>query len=192
MNWLDVVLALVLLASAVAGFRRGLTRQIIGLVSVVMALVLGIWFYGNIGYYLLPYASSRALANAVGFAAVFIGVLLLGELVGFVIGKFLRVTGLSFLDHLMGTGFGLLRGLLIAIALIMGVMAFSHGDKAPAAIVDSRIAPYVVEAARLCVAMAPHELKEGYRKTYDQVKNAWSDALEKGIRKLPNGKEEKK
>jgi membrane protein required for colicin V production len=187
MNWLDIVLAIILLASVVAGFRRGLSRQIIGLVSVVLALLLGIWFYGNIGYYLLPYASSRSLANAGGFAVVFCGVLLLGVLVSFVVGRFLKVTGLSIVDHLLGAGFGVLRGLVFAIAIIMGVMAFSRGDKPPETIVNSRLAPYVVDAARMFAAMAPHELKEGFRKTYAQVKAAWSDALEKGIRNLPNG-----
>jgi membrane protein required for colicin V production len=191
MNWLDVVLAIILIASIAAGFRRGLTRQIIGLVSGVLALLLGIWFYGNIGYYLLPYASSRALANAGGFAVVFCGVLLLGTLVSFVVGRFLRVTGLSIVDHILGAGFGLLRGLVFAIAIIMGAMAFSRGDRPPEAIVNSRMAPYVVDAARMFAAMAPHELKEGFRKTYAQVKAAWSDALEKGIRKLPSGDKKK-
>ncbi|MGD0772542.1 MAG: CvpA family protein [Candidatus Solibacter sp.] len=192
MNWLDIVLAIILAASVAAGFRRGLSRQIIGLVSVVLALLLGIWFYGNVGYYLLPYASSRTLANAGGFAVVFCGVLVLGVLVSSVVGKFLKVTGLSIFDHLLGAGFGVLRGLVFAIAIIMGAMAFSRGDKPPEAIVDSRMAPYVVDAARMFAAMAPHELKEGFRNTYAQVKSAWSDALEKGIRKLPNGGEDKK
>ncbi len=187
MNWLDLVLAIILAASIAAGVRRGLSRQIIGLVSVVLALLLGIWFYGNAGYYLLPYASSRALANAGGFALVFCGVLALGALVSFVVGRFLKVTGLTIVDHILGAAFGLLRGLVFAIAIIMGAMAFSRGDKPPEAIVHSRLAPYVVDAARMFAAMAPHELKEGFRKTYAQVKAAWSDALEKGIRNLPNG-----
>jgi membrane protein required for colicin V production len=192
MNWLDFVLAIILLASVAAGFRRGLSRQIIGLVSVVLALLLGIWFYGNVGYYLLPYASTRALANAGGFAVVFCGVLMLGALVSFVVGRFLKVTGLSIVDHLLGAAFGVLRGLVFAIAIIMGVMAFSRGEKPPETVVNSRLAPYVVDAARMFAAMAPHELKEGFRRTYAQVKAAWSDALKKGIRKLPNGGEDKK
>ena len=192
MNWLDIVLALILAASIAAGFHRGLSRQIIGLVSVVLALLLGIWFYGNVGYYLLPYASTRALANAGGFAVVFCGVLMLGALVSFVVGRFLKVTGLSIVDHLLGAAFGVLRGLVFAIAIIMGVMAFSRGEKPPETVVNSRLAPYVVDAARMFAAMAPHELKEGFRRTYAQVKAAWSDALEKGIRKLPNGGEDKK
>jgi membrane protein required for colicin V production len=186
MNWLDFVLALILIASGVAGLRRGFSRQIIGLISGVLALLLGIWFYGTVGFYLLPYASSRTLANAGGFAVVFCGVLLLGALVSFAVGRFVAVTGLSIVDHLLGAGFGLLRGLLFAIAIILGVMAFSRGDKPPEAIVHSRMAPYIVDAARMVVSMAPHDLKEGFRRTYAQVKSAWSEALEKGIHTLPN------
>jgi membrane protein required for colicin V production len=191
MNWLDFVLALILIASGVAGLRRGFSRQIIGLISGVLALLLGIWFYGTVGYYLLPYASSRTLANAGGFAVVFCGVLLLGALVSYVAGRFLAVTGLSVFDHLLGAGFGLLRGLVFAIAIIMGVMAFSRGEKPPEAIVQSRLAPYVVDAARAVVSMAPRDLREGFRRTYAQVKTAWNQALEKGVHKLPNGGAEK-
>jgi membrane protein required for colicin V production len=187
MNWLDFVLALILVASGIAGLRRGFSRQVIGLISGVLALLLGIWFYGTVGFYLLPYVSTRTMANAGGFAVIFCGVLLLGALVSYAVGRFLKVTGLSIVDHLLGVGFGLLRGMVFAIAIIMGVMAFSRGAKPPEAIVHSRMAPYVVDAARMVAAMAPHDLKEGFRRTYAQVKAAWSDALEKGIRNLPNG-----
>ncbi|MEO8594686.1 MAG: CvpA family protein [Candidatus Solibacter sp.] len=191
MNWLDFVLALILIASGVAGLRRGFSRQLIGLISGILALLLGIWFYGTAGAYLLPYASSRSLANAGGFALVFCGVLLLGAMVSFAAGRVLKVTGLSPFDHVMGAGFGLLRGLLFAVAIVMGVMAFSRGEKPPEAIVHSRIAPYIVDAARLFASVAPYDLKEGFRKTYAQLKSAWGDALEKGIRKLPTGEMKK-
>ena len=191
MNWLDFVLALILAASAIAGLRRGLSRQVIGLIAGVLALLLGIWLYGTVGFYLMPYVSSRTMANAGGFAVVFCCVLILGAMVSYVVGRFLKVTGLSIVDHLLGAGFGLLRGLVFAIAIIMGVMAFSRGEKPPEAIVNSRMAPYVVDAARMVAGVAPHELKEGFRRTYAQVKAAWSDALDKGIRKLPNGEMKK-
>ena len=191
MNWLGFVLALILVASAIAGLRRGFSRQVIGLISVVLALILGLWFYGTAGSYLMPYVSTRTMANAAGFAVVFCGVLILGALVSYMVGTFLKATGLSFVDHMLGVGFGLLRGLVFAIAIIMGVMAFSRGEKPPEAIVHSRMAPYVVDAARIVAAMAPYELKEGFRRTYAQVKAAWSVALEKGIRNLPNSEMKK-
>jgi membrane protein required for colicin V production len=191
MNWLDLVLAVILLACLIGGFRRGFSRQVIGLVSGILALLLGIWLYGSVGSALSPYLHSRTMTNAGGFAIVFCGVLLAGAAVSFLVGRFLAATGLSAVDHLLGAGLGLLRGLVYSIAIIMGAMAFSRSDRPPEAIVDSRIAPYVVDASRLVAAMAPHELKEGFRKTYQQVKSAWSDALQKEMRHLPNGEKKK-
>jgi membrane protein required for colicin V production len=183
MNWLDVVLLVIFAASVAMSFRKGLSREVIGLASVVLAIVLGIWFYGTAGAFLVPYLSSRALANFAGFLLVFCGVLLAGHLVSYVVGRFLKVTGLSIFDHLFGTVFGAVRGILISVALIMAIMAFSQGDKPPSSVVQSRTAPYMVDAARAFAAMAPHELKEGFRKTYALVKSAWEKALEEGIRK---------
>lgn len=187
MNWLDLVLALILIASIVTSFRKGLSREIIGLVAVCAALLLGFWLYGLVGGHLLPYLSSRAVANFAGFALVFCGVMLLGSMVNFVIGKFLKVTGLSFFDHLLGAGFGIVRGILISAALVMGIMAFAQGERPPDAIVQSRVAPYVVDVARMMVALAPHDLKEDFRKTYARVKTAWERGTQKSVRGGPDG-----
>jgi membrane protein required for colicin V production len=182
MNVLDFVLALILIGSVIASFRKGFSREIIGLVSVVLALILGLWFYGTAGGYLLPYLSSHRAANFAGFVLVFGGVMLLGVLVSFVVGKFLRVTGLSFFDHILGAGFGLLRGGLIGIALIAAIMAFSTGETPPALVVHSRMAPYVIGGANLAAKMAPHEFKDGFSKAYTQVKAAWSTAVDQKLR----------
>ena len=183
MNWLDVVVLAVLAVSVAMSFRKGLSREVIGLATVVLAILLGIWFYGTAGSFLAPYLSSRSLANFAGFLLVFGGVMLLGHLVSYVVGRFLKVTGLSIFDHLLGAVFGALRGILISVALIMAIMAFSQGDKPPSSVVNSCTAPYVVDAARGFAALAPHELKEGFRKTYDLVKAAWGKALQEGIHK---------
>jgi len=187
MNWLDAVLLLIFVVSVLTSFRKGFSREVIGFIAVVLALVFGIWFYGAAGSLVLPYVSSQSVANLAGFLLVFFGVILLGSIVSHVVGRFLRVTGLSIVDHALGAAFGLVRGTLVAVALIMGIMAFSPGDRPPESVVNSRVAPYAVDAARFLVSMAPHDLKEGYRKTYAQVKAAWQNALEKGIRGVPNG-----
>src|SRR5437763_10778637 len=94
MNWLDIVLLLILAASVATSFRKGFSREIIGLVTVLAAIVLGIWFYGIAGAVFLPYLSSPGAAHLAGFALVFAGVLIVGALVSAIVGKFLRVTGL--------------------------------------------------------------------------------------------------
>ena len=194
MNWLDVLLLLILAGSVLMSFRKGFTREVISLVSVVLALVMGIWFYGTAAAYLIPYVSSRSAANFGGFLIVFCTIVLAGHLVSFIVGKFLKVTGLSIFDHALGAVFGVVRGIVISIALIMAILAFSPATHPPDAVVQSRVAPYVTGAASVCAAIAPHELKAGFHKTYDQVKEAWESALDRGNRrpKAEKGENEKR
>jgi len=185
MNWLDVVLLILLAGSIVTSFSAGLTREVVGLVSMIAALMLAIWFYGSAGSVLLPYVSTPGVAHFCGFLMVFCVVLILGALVGRLMGRFIKAAGLSFVDRLLGAGFGMVRGLLISIALILALLAFAPGKSPPNAVVDSRVAPYVIDAARVFASLAPHELKDGFRKSYAQVKTIWRDALRNGIRELP-------
>ena len=173
MNWLDIVLLLVLIGSVVTSFSTGLAREVVGLFSMIAALVLAIWFYGTAGSFLQPYVSSPGIANFCGFLMVFCGVLILGALVGRLLARMMKVAGLSFVDRLLGAGFGMARGLLISIALVLALLAFTPGKSPPNAVVDSRVAPYVIDAARVVAAVAPHELKDGFRKSYEQVKSIW-------------------
>jgi len=186
MNWLDVVLLILLLGSVVTSFSAGLTREVVGLVSMIAALILAIWFYGTAGSFLLPYVSSPGIANFCGFLIVFCGVLILGALLGRALGRLMKVAGLSFVDRLLGAGFGVVRGLLISIAVVLALLAFTPGKSPPNSVVNSRVAPYVIDAARLVSAVAPHELKDGFRKSYEQVKTIWGNALKRGIRDLPD------
>jgi membrane protein required for colicin V production len=180
MNWLDIVLIAILCASMLMSARKGFSREIIGLAAAFFGLVLGYWFYGTAGSlvapYVAPYMSSERADNLIGFLLVFIGVMLLGAMAGWIVNRFLRTIGLSFFDRLLGAVFGLARGVLIAMALLTAFLAFGPliGPGAtPAAVVNSRIAPYVLEASRLFVSIAPMELKASFRKQYTQVKSAW-------------------
>lgn len=198
MNWLDWVLIAILLFFAALSARRGLAREIIGLAATVAALVLGMWFYGTAGTFVAPYVGSERIANLIGFLLVVFGVMLCGSFLGWVVSRFLKTIGLSFFDRLLGAGFGLLKGLVVAVALLTAFVAFgpviaagsgiadangadhdksmNQNEGAPLpAVVHSRIAPYVLEASRLAVAIAPMELKSSFRKQYDGVKSALTE-----------------
>ena len=122
MNWLDVVFGVILLVSMAMSFRRGFTREIIGLVSAVFALILGMWFYGVAGSFVAPYVGSVRGANFIGFVLVVVGVMVFGALVGWVISRFLKTIGLSFVDRFFGACFGLVRGLLLSVGVAIAPM----------------------------------------------------------------------
>jgi len=174
MNWLDYLLLAILLASAVMSARKGFSREIIGLASALCALVLGMWFYGLAGSFLIPWVSSPRIANLIGFLLVVCAVLLLGGILGWIVSRFMRTVGLSFFDRLLGAAFGFVRGLLIAIALLTAYMAFGpeiDSKTVSASVLNSRIAPYVLDASHVFVAIAPMELKAGFLKQYAQMKS---------------------
>jgi hypothetical protein len=105
--------------------------------------------------------------EVIGFASVFLGLLL---------GIWFYGTASIYVQPYVSSP---LAAKLIAVALLTGVMAFAKDGQPPEAVTHSRLAPYVSDGARLFVAIAPHELKEGFRKTYAEAKSAWNSELER-------------
>lgn len=176
MNWLDFILLLITGASAVSGLFRGFARTLVGMVAAIAAVLAAIWFYGSAGSFLAAYVSHRVVANFLGFALVFALVLMGGSLFGWLLAKLFRWVGLGWLDRLLGAGVGLLRGALVATALVLLLCAFTRTPP-PQSVVQSRFAPYLIEASNLISFAAPRELKDSFNKSYEKVKRVWRDML---------------
>jgi membrane protein required for colicin V production len=177
-NWLDMVLAIILAASVAAGFAKGLARTVVGFAACLIGLLGGLWFYGTAGSFLIPYVSSRGIANGIGFFLVFLGTMIVGGLLGRLLAMLFKWVGLSWLDRALGGVFGLVRGALVAAVVVMTLLAFTPTPP-PGSVVRSRIAPYVMDTARVMAALAPRELRDGVRQGYEKVKQVWSDTLKK-------------
>ncbi len=124
MNWTDFALLTVLLVSMGVGLWRGFVVEVLSLTVWVGAFWLTIGFGADVAEFFtgIEQPSARLF---LGYASVFIGVLLLGGLVTWALGKFIANTGLSATDRVLGVGFGLLRGLVLACVavLLMGFTA---------------------------------------------------------------------
>ncbi|MGH9657185.1 MAG: hypothetical protein ACRD96_01510, partial [Bryobacteraceae bacterium] len=71
---------------------------------------------------------------------------------------------------------------LASIDIVLALVAFGPGHKdgePPRDVVESRFAPYLLDAAHVLVAIAPRELKDGFAQRYQRVKTIWKDALER-------------
>lgn len=184
MNWLDILLAAILLLSVFEGFAKGFAKVGIGFMAAIAGLLCGLWFYGVGGGFLRPYVSHRGFANFIGFLIIFALITALGGLVGLLLGMLFKWTGLSWLDRVLGGVFGILRAGVFAVALVLALMAFAPKPP-PRAVVNSRLAPYVIDAAHVCAALAPYEVKEAVRENYIKVREAWENAIRKHRRLRP-------
>jgi membrane protein required for colicin V production len=162
------------------GVRQGFTRLAIGLAATLLGIVLASWMYGSAGAFLIPYLSSRALANIAGFLLVFIGVQVVGSLLALGLSRLYKWTGLTVLDRMLGAVFGVVKAALVGIVIVMILTAFPL-NPVPNSIKDSIAAPYLIEASHILVQLAPRELKDGFSATYDRIKKIWSGKTEKTL-----------
>ncbi len=184
MNWLDIVLGIILLASIFSGAKDGFARTVLGTVATIVGLFLGLWCYGVVGNWLAGFLRSQEIANLLGFFVIFISVVIAGALLGALIDRLLKAAQLSWLNRLLGGAFGAVRGALIGAIVVLGIMTFSPKGP-PSSVANSYLAPYTVGTARVLIAAAPRELKDAFQNSYERVKKIWSETLRDGIRKDP-------
>lgn len=176
MNWLDIVLLLIFAISMVSGAMKGLSRIVLGLAATLLGIVLAVWFYGSVGAHFLPYVSSETIANFCGFVTILAGTSLIGSLVSKIVAYFFQAVGLGWLDRLLGASFGFLRAGLLAMGLLVGLVSFA--PKPPSsAVIHSLAAPYILEAARLLVAIAPAEISGRFQTSYQEIRSRWKQAV---------------
>ncbi len=116
----DILLAGAICLSLMIGLFRGLVREILSLVSWVLALWLTYLYGGAWGSRLGEWLQSPEVARLVGSVSVFVVTLILLSLAGSLISRLFRATGLTGMDRLLGGVFGAARGLVLVAAVLLG------------------------------------------------------------------------
>ena len=168
---LDIVLGAILLASVIGATLNGLTKELLRIASLVIGLLVAMWGYGLVAGHLAQWISNAKVASAAAFALLFIGCLITGALLARLLAGIWSLAGLGLLDRLLGAAFGALRGLLLAAALLLALVAFQPVADTAGLVADSRIAPFVLNLARTAAAVAPAALREAYQDGLDRVRD---------------------
>lgn len=168
---LDIVLGAILLASVIGATLNGLTKELLRIASLIVGLLVAMWGYGVLAGYLGQWISNAKIASAVAFALLFIGCLITGALLARLLAGIWSLAGLGPLDRLLGAAFGALRGLLLAAALLLALVAFQPVADTAGLVADSRIAPFVLNLARTAAAVAPEALRDAYQEGLNHVRD---------------------
>ncbi len=116
--WPDLVILSIIVFSIIVSFIRGFIKELISLVSWVVAAWIALLLAKPISS-LFTFTEVESIRYLVAFLMVFIGMVFLGALVNFVVGKLIRKTPFSLPDRILGVGFGLIRGTLIITLIVM-------------------------------------------------------------------------
>ncbi|UXX80193.1 CvpA family protein [Reichenbachiella carrageenanivorans] len=110
MNTIDIVILIFLLIGAYTGFRRGMLMEIVSLAAFFVAILAGIklldWGISILAEYIEGYDS---LLPIIAFTIIFIGIIVMLNLLGKVVKRILDLTLLGSLDDIIGSMMGIIK-----------------------------------------------------------------------------------
>jgi membrane protein required for colicin V production len=115
----DYAVLAMIAASSLLGLWRGVVSEVLALVAWVAAFMAARTWAEAAGHYFVGVVAEPTMRYAAGFVAVLVAVLVVFAVGRFVLSLLLRAVGLGFADRLLGAGFGVLRGGLIAFVVVL-------------------------------------------------------------------------
>jgi len=119
MTAFDYVVVTIVLASVALGVWRGVVGEIIALAAWVLAFLAARWWGAEVARVFFSAIVDPALRIVAAWVALFVVVLVLMALLRLAVRGLLKALGLSLSDRLLGIVFGLARGLVIVLALVV-------------------------------------------------------------------------
>jgi len=140
---IDIVILGVLGISAIIGLVRGLVREVLSLAVWLGAFILAMAFSGPLAQVLEPYIEHASARFFVGFAGIFVGVLVAGGFAQWLTRRLIETSGLSGMDRTLGLVFGGLRGAIVCIVSLMMLRPYA-GEEAwwRASVMIEALAPF--------------------------------------------------
>lgn len=120
---LDWIFVAVLLASMLIGAWRGLVFEVLSLLGWVVSFFVAQWWADDMAALLPMGESAGGLRYAAGFAVVFVASVFVCGFLTWLAKKLVEAIGLRPADRTLGAVFGVLRGLvlLLAVAVVVGL-----------------------------------------------------------------------
>jgi membrane protein required for colicin V production len=119
LNWVDLIIAVMLLGFAVRGLMRGFLREVLSLVGIFLGLWTALLKFVPLGEWLQHrFPLTEPLPFHLAFLAIFLSVSSLAGIVGYVLHRAAKGLLMGWLDAIVGLGFGCIKGVVILTVLL--------------------------------------------------------------------------
>ena len=119
MTLFDIVVLVIVGLSVLLSVIRGLVREVLALAAWVGAFVAANLLAGEVAPWMPEAVPTVELRLLAGFIVVFLAVLLIMSVLAMLASKLVKSAGLGVEDRLLGGVFGLARGLLVVVILVL-------------------------------------------------------------------------
>jgi len=171
MNLLDGILIIIIAASSIYGLFKGLVKEVISLLAVIIGLIGASRLYegispllGNIG---LGEQAAKILSFFILFIIIFIAIVLIGKLIH----KFVHAIFLGWINRLGGVGFGFLRGIVVSSIIII-ILTITLSEKAPS-LTQSKLTPHIMSISKVLLSLVPEDLQKRFMEQEKKLREFW-------------------
>ena len=156
-QFLDVALVVVVLASAVYATYRGLVSESLAIFGWIAAAYATLYLGPYCAGWMRTMLEPRWLGEVLGYVVIFLLVLLPLHFASSRIAANVKRSEVGTLDSVLGTGFGILRGIaMIGIAYLVYTSIVPIRDQ-PGWVVGARLWPVMHASAEIVASLVPDE-----------------------------------
>lgn len=119
MIWIDFVIILIIVLSAIISSIRGFAKEALSLAGWILAFWVSMSFSGGLALMFADTIQDPILRLIVAFLILFIASLIVSTIINYFVIQFVQRTGMMGADRSIGIVFGVLRGVLIVTAMVM-------------------------------------------------------------------------
>jgi membrane protein required for colicin V production len=147
LNYLDIIIAIILLLFGVKGFRKGLIIEVVTLLAFAVGIYGAMHFSDFTAEHLKEFMEiNPKYLNTTAFVLTFILLVILVNIIGRMVTKLIQAMNLGFFNKLGGALFGMAKGVLLCSIMVMVLNNFQLiGIVKPEVREQSKLYPYIEE-----------------------------------------------
>lgn len=170
MNWLDLVIVAAIGLITFRAFHSGFVRELVSLSAVILAIPLAGVLFDDMRPKVEPIVDDFALASLVSFVAIFVAVIVAGQIGAHLLKSGVRLLNLGAVDAVAGGAFGFLKAILIVQSLLLALVLFPTPD-IRTSVDSSPLATQLLDGSPLILIFLPNSFEAGLDQFFSNLKD---------------------
>ncbi len=171
MNLLDVILIVVIAFSSVYGLFKGLVKEVISLLALIIGLIGASRVYEEASPLFKDLGLGEQGARILSFFILFIVIFIVLIFIGKLLHKLIHTIFLGWLNRLGGIGFGFIRGIIVSSMIII-ILTIILSEKTPI-LSESKLTPHIMSISKILVSLVPDDLQKWFTENEKKLREFW-------------------
>ena len=179
MDWLSIVLVVAIGLLTWRAYTNGFVREIVSLSAVILAIPIAGIFYDDLYPKVLPIVDNEPFAYLISFLAIFIGVIVAGQVGAYLLKGVVNALNLGGADNVLGALFGFAKGVVVAQVVLLALIAYPYPDLRDE-IDESRVAEALIDSTPAVLAILPETFSDAVDEFFSPARELEEDDDEAG------------